>query len=108
MAEYFYDVAAAEKISQLAAYVGPSLQMLMELNEKIMADGALSRKTKELIAVACAHMTRCPYCIDEHTKQAVEAGASEAEIAEAIMVAVALSMGAPLAHSSIALKALGK
>jgi len=106
MAEYFYDVEGGQRIGKLGQYVGESLQSLMGANDMIMKDGALSHKTKELIALACTHITQCPYCIDGHAKAAKEAGATEAEIAEAIMVAVAVSIGAPLAHSSIALKAL--
>jgi AhpD family alkylhydroperoxidase len=41
--------------------------------------GKLSAKFKEIIAVAVAHATQCPYCIDVHTKNAVKAGATKAE-----------------------------
>ena len=69
---------------------------------KAQADGALPAKTKELIAVAVAHATRCAYCIDHHVKAAVKTGATEAEISEAILVAAALTAGAAFAHSGIA------
>ena len=73
-------------------------------NEKVFTEGALPVKMKELMAVCAAHLTRCPYCISGHVKKAKAAGATEQEIAEAIMVAVALNAGASLAHSSIAIK----
>ena len=61
---------------------------------------------KELITVAAAHITRCPYCISGHTKRATQLGATEGEIAEAVFVAVARNVGASMAHSTVAMKAL--
>lgn len=70
------------------------------------AEGALSKKTKQLIAVAAAHVTQCPYCIEGHTKAAGRAGASPEEIMEAIWVAAEMRAGAAFAHSRLALQAL--
>ena len=42
-------------------------------SQKAMAEGALSAKVKQLIAVAVAHVTQCPYCITGHTKAASRA-----------------------------------
>ena len=70
--------------------------------ERVFADGALPSKTKQLIAVAVAHVTQCPYCIRGHTELAVKKGASEAEIMEAIWVAAEMRAGAAYAHSVIA------
>lgn len=72
-------------------------------NNLVMAPGKLGKKTKELIAVACTYMTRCPYCIEGHAKAALEAGASKEELAEAIQIAMALSSGAVIAHRNFAL-----
>ncbi|WCN39373.1 carboxymuconolactone decarboxylase family protein [Aneurinibacillus uraniidurans] len=66
--------------------------------------GVIGRREKELIAVACAHATGCPYCIELHTKAAKREGIDAAELAEAIMVAAALKAGAALAHSVNALR----
>ncbi|RDD60804.1 carboxymuconolactone decarboxylase family protein [Ferruginivarius sediminum] len=68
--------------------------------------GALDEKTKQLIAVATAHVTQCPYCIRGHVKAAKRHGASEAEVMEAIWVAAEMRAGAAVAHSTIALDAL--
>ena len=78
----------------------------VEFDRKAFEDGALSVKTKELIAVATAHVTQCAYCIDVHTKRAKQAGATDTEIAEAIFVAMALRAGGSWAHSAIAMQAL--
>ena len=43
-------------------------------SQKVFADGTLPGKTKQLIAVAVAHVTQCPYCIRGHTKAARRRG----------------------------------
>ena len=53
-------------------------------SKTVLKEGALPEKTKQLIAVAVAHVTQCPYCIRSHTKQAMRKGASKEEIMEAI------------------------
>jgi AhpD family alkylhydroperoxidase len=73
----------------------------------VFADGALPEKTKQLIAVAVAHTTQCPYCIEGHTKLAARKGATPEEIMEAIWVAAEMRAGGAYAHSTIALHALG-
>lgn len=75
--------------------------------QKVFADGALPAKTKELIAVAVAHVTQCPYCIRGHTKAARRQGASPEEIMEAIWVAAEMRAGAAWAHATLALAELG-
>ena len=75
----------------------------MKWNEKVMAPGKLDKKTKELVAVACTYMTRCPYCIEGHAKAAVKAGATKEELAEVIQIAMALAAGARIAHRNFAL-----
>lgn len=53
-------------------------------NQAVFKDGALPSVTKELIAVAVAHTTQCPWCIQGHTKAALRKGASEEQLMEAI------------------------
>ena len=65
--------------------------------------GALDEKTKQLIAVAVAHVTQCPYCIHSHTEQAMKKGASKEEIIEAVWVASEMRAGAAYAHSALAM-----
>ena len=67
------------------------------------AEGALSVKTKQIIAVAVAHVTQCPYCIRGHTKAALRHGATDREIMEAIWVAAEMRAGGAYAHSAIAI-----
>lgn len=72
----------------------------------VFEPGALDARTKQLIAVAVGHATQCPYCIRAHTKLAARQGASEAEIMEAIWVAVEMKAGAAFAHATLALDTL--
>ena len=65
-----------------------------------VADGAIPVKYKELIAIAVALTTQCPYCIDIHNNNARKAGATDAEITEAAMVAAALRAGASVTHAT--------
>jgi AhpD family alkylhydroperoxidase len=75
-------------------------------SEAAFADGALPRKLKQLIAVAVAHTTQCPYCIRSHTQAAMRDGATEREIMESIWVAAEMRAGGAFAHSNIALEAM--
>jgi AhpD family alkylhydroperoxidase len=65
------------------------------------ADGALSAKIKQIIAVAVAHVTQCPYCVNGHTKAALRAGATPEELMEAVWVAAEMRAGAAYAHSTM-------
>jgi AhpD family alkylhydroperoxidase len=75
-------------------------------SKAVFADGALPEKTKQLIAVAVAHVTQCPYCITGHTKGAERTGATPEEIMEAIWVAAEMRAGGAYAHSTLALHQL--
>jgi AhpD family alkylhydroperoxidase len=77
-------------------------------SESVFAAGALPAKTKQLIAVAVAHVTQCPYCIKGHTRSAVRLGATDEEIMEAIWVAAEMRAGAAYAHSTLALDTIGR
>lgn len=70
--------------------------------------GALDEKTKQLIAVAVAHVTQCPYCIRAHTTGAMQKGASKEEIMESIWVAAEMRAGAVYAHVIIAMDEMDK
>ncbi len=72
----------------------------------VFAEGALSKKHKQLIAVAVAHVTQCPYCIRGHTEAAVKQGATDQEVMEAIWVAAEMRAGGAFAHSTLALQTL--
>ena len=75
-------------------------------SKTVFEAGALDKKTKQLIAVAVAHVTQCPYCIRAHTPQAMRAGASKEEIMEAIWVAAAGRASGAYTHAAIAVDAM--
>jgi AhpD family alkylhydroperoxidase len=106
MPEYHYSVDTKEQRAFLGSVKKDYLNAFGAFNNKVFEEGAIPQKTKELIAIACAHITHCPYCITGHVNRAKELGATDEEIAEAIFVAVAMAAGASMAHSSIAMKAL--
>lgn len=80
-----------------------ALAAFQAFSKTVFADGALPAKTKQLIAVAVAHVTQCPYCIRGHTESALRKGATEQELMEAIWVAAEMRAGGAYAHSSLAL-----
>lgn len=90
----------ARKRHELAPAVGDAFKAF---SEAVFADGALPGVTKQLIAVAVAHVTQCPYCIKGHTRSALKHGASEQQIMEAIWVAAEMRAGGAYAHSALAL-----
>lgn len=67
-------------------------------------DGAIPRKYRELIALAVACTTQCPYCLDVHSRGAKKAGATRAEVAEAALLAAALRAGAAVTHGALAVR----
>ncbi|MCP5066851.1 MAG: carboxymuconolactone decarboxylase family protein [bacterium] len=77
-----------------------------EFSKAVFREGALSRKHKQIMAVAVAHVTQCLYCIRGHTKAATREGATPKELMEAIWVAAEKRAGGAYAHSLIALDSL--
>ncbi|QDV20519.1 Carboxymuconolactone decarboxylase family protein [Gimesia panareensis] len=77
-----------------------------QLHKHAMAEGALSTKAKELIALAIAITVRCDGCIAYHVHDALHAGATRPEIVEAIGVAVLMGGGPSTIYGSEALEAL--
>lgn len=85
----------------------PDQQAAFEtFGKAVFADGAISAKMKQVIAVAVAHVTQCPYCIKGHTKAALRAGATSEELMEAIWIAAEMRAGAAYAHSTLMLATL--
>ena len=97
--------ALAGKRSELAPNIEAAFQ---QFSQAVFQDGALSVKTKQLIAVAVAHVTQCPYCIRGHTKAALRQGATPEELMEAIWVAAEMRAGGAYAHSALALEAMNE
>ncbi|HXE21900.1 MAG TPA: carboxymuconolactone decarboxylase family protein [Rhodoferax sp.] len=98
-----YPASSAEIARKRRELAPKPLEAFKAFSASVFADGALPGKTKQLIAVAVAHVTQCPYCIRGHTQSALKAGATEQEIMEAIWVAAEMRAGGAYAHSALAL-----
>src|SRR4051812_45054698 len=94
------NLAKVKKMESLAPDV---MKAFWAFDKAAVADGAIPVKYKELIAVGVAVTTQCPYCIDIHSDNARKAGATEAEIVEAAMVAASLRAGGAVTHATHAL-----
>jgi len=99
------DRSARAAIAARRKHLAPETHDAFEaFSRQVFARGALDAVTKQLIAVAVAHVTQCPYCIKSHTKAALRAGATEAQLMEAIWVAAEMRAGGAYAHSSLVLE----
>lgn len=101
--EIMYDKQNLSKINKLNALAPEAMKAFWAFDKISVAEGAIPVKYKELMAVAVALTTQCPYCIEIHSGNARKAGASEAEIAEAAIVAASLRAGAAITHATHAL-----
>src|ERR1700692_3393608 len=95
-----YDLKNLSKLKNLEANAPEAMKAFVAFDKAALAGGAIPVKYKELMALAVAFTTQCPYCIEIHSKQARGAGASDQEIAEAVIVAAALRAGAAITHGS--------
>lgn len=103
-----YPEASIELNRQRKALAPAAATAFKAFSDSVFADGALSSKTKDLIAIAVAHVTQCPYCIRGHTASALRKGATQEEVMEAIWVAAEMRAGAAYAHSNLALDTMNQ
>jgi AhpD family alkylhydroperoxidase len=101
--EQMYPQATRELVEQRKRLAPAPAEAFQAFSKTVFADGALSGKTKQLIAIAVAHVTQCPYCIRGHTTAALRHHATAEEIMEAIWVAAEMRAGGAYAHSAVAL-----
>ncbi|MCI4677427.1 carboxymuconolactone decarboxylase family protein [Rhodoblastus acidophilus] len=106
MAETLYPESTRELSEKRRALAPETEKAFQAFSRQVFADGALPAKTKQLIAVAVAHVTQCPYCIKGHTKAALRHGATREELMEAIWVAAEMRAGGAYAHSALSLAAM--
>ncbi|PQO27910.1 carboxymuconolactone decarboxylase family protein [Blastopirellula marina] len=67
-------------------------------------DGAIPIKYRELMSVAVAVTTQCAYCIEAHIKNAIDAGATREELAEAVFIAGALRAGGAVGNGLMVMR----
>jgi AhpD family alkylhydroperoxidase len=80
-----------------------AMRGFVAFDKAAFSEGAISTKYKELMAIAVACTTQCPYCIDIHSNKARQMGASDQEIAEAVLIAAALRAGGAITHGTHAM-----
>jgi len=95
----------AKKKAELAP---KQIEAWRTFSRAVFKEGVLDEKTKQLIAVAVAHVTQCPWCIKAHTPMAMRKGASKEEIMEAIWVAAEMRAGAAYSHATLAMEEMEK
>lgn len=103
MASDLFPEVTAELTKKRRTLAADTFNAWREFSKEAFSEGALPAVTKQLIAVAVAHTTQCPYCIKGHTKEALRQGATEEQIMEAIWVAAEMRSGGAYAHSVIAI-----
>src|SRR5262252_8042626 len=91
------------RLKQMNELAPEVVKAFWAFDKAAVAEGAIPVKYKELIAVAVALTTQCPYCIEIHSNNARRAGATDAEITESAMVAAALRAGGAVTHAAHAL-----
>jgi AhpD family alkylhydroperoxidase len=90
------------EIARKRRELAPAQQAAFDaFGKAVFGDGALTTKMKQIIAVAVAHVTQCPYCIRGHTKAALRAGATQQQLMEAIWVAAEMRAGGAYAHAAL-------
>ena len=106
--ESLYPRATRELTERRTRLAPETAAAFRAFSKSVFADGTLPSKTKQLIAVAVAHVTQCPYCIRSHTAAALRKGATPEEIMEAIWVAAEMRAGGTYAHSVLALDVIAR
>jgi AhpD family alkylhydroperoxidase len=105
MSSHYHDENDLKLLRDMKALAPAEFQAWVALDGMVAReDGKISRKYRELIAVAVAHTTQCVYCIEVHTKNAKKAGASKEEVAEALLLAAAIRSSGAAAHGTLAMK----
>lgn len=98
-----YDMKKLQRLKKLEQGAPDAIKAFWAFDKAAMAAGVLPAKTKELMALAVAFTTQCPYCIEIHGQRARDAGATPAEISETVAVTAALRAGAAITHGTHAL-----
>ena len=106
--ECLYPKVTKELADKRTALAPEIMGAWSNFSKTVFKEGALPEKTKQLIAVAVAHVTQCPYCIRSHTRCAMQKGASREEVMEAVWVASEMRAGGAYAHSSIFIDEMDK
>src|SRR5439155_12239345 len=95
-----YNMNNLKKFAKLGELAPDAFKAFVAFDEAVVKYGVMPLKYKELIAVAVALTTQCPYCIEIHSKRAKAAGATEQELVETTLIAAALRAGGAMTHGT--------
>jgi len=95
-----YDMKNLAKFKKMSELAPEAFKAFVAFDEAVVQHGDVPLKYKELIAIAVALTTQCPYCIEIHTKKAKKAGATEQELAETTLITAALRAGGAMTHGT--------
>src|SRR5204863_8138711 len=102
---HYHDSDDLKRLGEFKQLAPKEFSAFVEFDKIVGRDGgAIPRKYRELVAIAVACTTQCPYCLDVHTRNAKKAGATREEVAEVVFLAAALRAGAAATHGTLALK----
>src|ERR1700739_2555970 len=105
MSDHYHDPADLRLLKEMSKLAPTEFTAWLNLDKIVGREGgAIPRKYRELIALAVACTTQCPYCLDVPTRAAKRAGASREEVVEAALLAAALRAGAAVTHGALAVK----
>ena len=108
MSEHYHDGSDLRLLKRMSTLAPAEFNAWVGLDSIVgRKDGAIPQKYRELIAVAVACTTQCPYCIEVHSKAAKAAGATREELVESTFIAAALRAGGAATHGAMALKFFG-
>ena len=105
MGHHYHDSDDLKRFKEMKDLAPTEFKAWLDLDRIVgREDGKIPRKYRELIALAVACTTQCPYCLDVHTRNAKKAGATREEVTEAALLSAALRAGAATTHGALALK----
>ena len=95
-----YDMKNMAKLAKLGELAPDAFKGFVAFDAAAFQGGVIPLKQKELIAVAVALTTQCPYCIEIHSTRAKKVGATERELAETTLITAALRVGGAITHGT--------
>ncbi len=106
---HYYESSDLGRFAEVGTHGKELMERFFEYyNAATGTEGALTKREKQLIGLAVAHVLQCPYCIDAYTTGCLESGADPAQMTESIHVAAAVRGGSSLVHGVQMLNVLEK
>ena len=95
-----HDMGKLTNLKKLDHGAPEAMKAFWAFDKAAFQEGTVPVLYKQLMAVAVALTTQCPYCIEIHTQEARKAGASDEQLAESAVVAAAIRAGGAITHAT--------